>query len=409
MMRFGLLAAGPLAVVALGTVTASAASWVTQRAAVVITMQAAPGDGGNAWGGHQTRIVRTPDGVFTTFLVNGSGYYDKRWRLVHETSAGQWETLLEDSAGREPANLLAEPDGSLDVVAYPGGVPTLWRVHAPPSLSVTKEVIPGLEHGDFPYNAAGIDATGRLCVVVTNGGGIGGTLDVACRRGARRWATHRSETDFRFAYDYVFPMGRTGIAIVGTRDVVWSALGAETPAGGFDYAFTAAGVYRAGRIRKDLSRVDLIEEAVTADFPNPLLDAQMDAYVDRGGRIHELYWRSGKTTGGNAEQRHRVVSRAGVLVADVALPDIGWYQRLLQDDRGRFFLVGSNGFIQRLRADGFTPFGAAAPIDLGGHEVEYSGMALASPRTGTAASSTVDIVFPTAKEVGWVYVRLDLP
>jgi len=387
---------------------AAAASWVSPQAPIVVTMNAAPGDGGNAWGGHQTRIVRNADGVFTVFLVTGTGYNDKHWKLVRLDDNGLWQEIAEGSAGREPANLLTEPDGTLDIVAFPGGVPTLWRGRPTAGTPFVTEGIPGVEHGFFPYNAAGINDAGRLCAVVTNGGGVGGALDVACRRSTGSWNTRRTDTDFRFAYDYVFPTGKRGVTIVGTRDVVWEALGAEKPEGAFDYAFTAAGVYRTRRIGKNLTRVDQTEEPVTPGFPNPFLNAQMDAYVDRGGRIHVLYWRRGQSTGGIDQLRHRVVRKSGELVADVPLPDIGWFQRIFQDERGRFFVVGSGGYIQRLLPDGLTPYGQPVAIDLGGFEVEYSGMALAAPRTGTTRSSIVDIVFPTSNEVGWVYVRLDL-
>ncbi|MBN1558627.1 hypothetical protein JW998_00140, partial [candidate division KSB1 bacterium] len=39
----------------------------------VVCDSAAVGDGGNAWGGHQCRIVRTRYGVFTAFTTEGGG------------------------------------------------------------------------------------------------------------------------------------------------------------------------------------------------------------------------------------------------------------------------------------------------------------------------------------------------
>ena len=39
----------------------------------VVTANAVIGDGGNNWGGHQTRIVRTKDGVFAeVFIVSAA-------------------------------------------------------------------------------------------------------------------------------------------------------------------------------------------------------------------------------------------------------------------------------------------------------------------------------------------------
>jgi hypothetical protein len=38
----------------------------------LVTDQALVGDGGNSWGGHQTRIVRTKDGIFLAYTVGQS-------------------------------------------------------------------------------------------------------------------------------------------------------------------------------------------------------------------------------------------------------------------------------------------------------------------------------------------------
>lgn len=45
-------------------------------------------------------------------------------------------------------------------------------------------------------------------------------------------------------------------------------------------------------------------------------------------------------------------------------------------------------------------------IDLGGHEVEYSGYGLSVPRTGTPLSDTMEVVFPSGDERLWLYFQL---
>lgn len=65
----------------------------------VVTNSAATGDGGNSWGGHQTRIVRTQDGVFTAYTVEGGGYFSREWRLAWRQDDGTWPVVAQGVAG----------------------------------------------------------------------------------------------------------------------------------------------------------------------------------------------------------------------------------------------------------------------------------------------------------------------
>lgn len=55
-----------------------------------------------------------------------------------------------------------------------------------------------------------------------------------------------------------------------------------------------------------------------------------------------------------------------------------------------------------------TELGEPVPLDLRGHAVEYSGMALAAPRGGTPLADVVDAVFPADKGKTVVYVRIQI-
>ena len=64
----------PGVLLALATVAAWSPLWAQKEFPVidrfdVVTDQAAPGDGGNAWGGHPCRIVRTRFGVSTAYMA----------------------------------------------------------------------------------------------------------------------------------------------------------------------------------------------------------------------------------------------------------------------------------------------------------------------------------------------------
>ncbi len=383
----------------------------------LVTDQAATGDGGNSWGGHQTRIVRTRDGcIFTAYTAAGDGPLARRWRLAQRTGTG-WQVVAEGPSGREPVNLLRGPKDQLLVVGWPDGMPHLWSGGAgAPSRPFLDTVVPGnWERSFWPYNAAGIDADGDT-VLLQSGGEKPGEFRWA-RRSARagRWQFGVTPLDYRHCYAYVLPGPRGRLTVVATRDVRWETLDYAKPAGAFGYVFNAFGCWRwddAARPRAETPRVR--EEPPTPQFPSVFCDAQADAYEDTRGRLHILYWVAGPSTQGVEELHHLLLER-GRITHDVRLPStVGHYCRLVQDRRGRFFLIGAddNGaqllVTPALSEDGFT-LGRTFPLDLGRYHVTYSGLALAVPRGGTPLSDTVDGVFPAADGAAWVYFRLRLP
>ncbi len=87
----------------------------------LVTADAATGNGGNAWGGHQTRIVRPRMGVFTAYTVSGPDEFRREWRLAQRTDQG-WRIIAQGPSGTAPVNLLQGPDGRLYIVAWPDGL-----------------------------------------------------------------------------------------------------------------------------------------------------------------------------------------------------------------------------------------------------------------------------------------------
>jgi hypothetical protein len=401
-----------LAVLAL--VSSDAQTRIAQSAVEVVTANASTGDGGQAWGGHQTRIVRTAAGVFTAYTVAGDGPLARYWYLVQRQPDGTWAVIASGGSGKDPVNLLASPSGTVYVIAWPDGVGTIWAgrpTGGPGQVAMTREVIPQVVRDHWPYASAGIDADGNHCVLSSQGGQTpGGRFDYACYLPARgRWITHRAELDFKYAYTYVFPDPGGQLSLVATRDVRWSALGYQQPAGSFDYVFNA---YRYWRTRELVSRpiepFTFVEEPPTRDYPDPYLNAQMDAYIDTQDRMHILYWRRGATTAGDTQRRHRIVLPSGVVTFDGEMPSSGgWYYRIFQDSQERFYLLGSAGLLYPLGDDGMT-VGEPVSLDLGGYTVEYSGFGVSVPRTGTPRSDVMDVVFPSGNGTQWLYFRLDL-
>ena len=180
----------------------------------IVTDKAATGDGGNSWGGHQSRIVRTQDGVFTAYTVEGSGSIDKKWRLAWRQEDGSWQIVAQGDAGREPVKLLASPDGTLHVIGWPNETGTMWSGKPNGNqVIMTKEVIPGVAHSDWPYSSAGIDAQGNLCILSTQGASPG-IFQWACfQPGENRWVSRNTITDYGFRYTYVFPNPEGGLSL----------------------------------------------------------------------------------------------------------------------------------------------------------------------------------------------------
>ncbi len=382
----------------------------------LVTDQAATGDGGNQWGGHQTRIVHTADGVFTTYTVEGGGHLAREWHLDWRQSDGTWLMIAQGGAGREPVNLLASPDGTLHIIGFPNGMATIFSVKLKDGQwGITQETIPGVSSSTnpyWPYNSAGIDLEGNLCVLASVGGETpGGKFQVACYLSILdQWATEDVPLDYRYCYTYIFPAPGGKLSLVSTRDVLWSALGYSQPQDAFEYVFNAVGVWNTKDFStQPLQRVFFAEETPSDTYPFVYRNATEDAYIDTAGNLHILYHLQGQTTLGVNENRHAVLSPSGEILADVELPgSLGEFVRILQNTNGDFYLMGSSGLLYPAGEDG-VDLGTPIIIDLQGYVVEHTGFGITSPRTGTPVSNIVDVVFPSGDGTQWVYFQLSLP
>jgi hypothetical protein len=379
----------------------------------VVTNNAATGDGGNAWGGHQTRIVRTADGVFTAYTTAGGGQFQRTWNLARHQDDGTWQVIAQGNAGREPVNLLASPDGTLHIIGWPNEKGTMWSgIPVGNAIPLTTEAIPNMSQSNWPYGSAGIDSAGDICVLSSVGGETpGGTFLWACYLPSKgKWATQTTYLADRYCYTYVFPNPNGGLAFVSTRDVRWAALGYSQPGGSFDYVFNALGYWRTDDVTKDsLTQLYFLEEKPTDQYPNVNLDAQQDAYIDTQGNMHVIYADQGASTQGNYVSREVILDPNGKVLKDVQLPDdIGGYTRIFQNAGGQFYLLGSSGILYPAGSDGAT-FGTPIPLDLQGYNVEYSGFGISAPRTGTLPGNILDVVFPSNNGQDWIYFQLALP
>lgn len=384
-----------------------------QTSLEVVTNQAATGEGAHAWGGHQTRIVRTQDGVFTAYTTAGDGPLARQWQLARRHEDGSWPVIAQGVAGQDPASLMAAPDGTLYIIGWPGGVGTMWSGKPTgDEIDMTHQVIPGVSRSNWPYSSTGINQNGDLCVLSSTGGEQpGGTFMWACFfQSTKSWISHTTELDYRYCYTYLFPGLDGDLSLISTRDVLWEALGYTKPWGGFPYVFNAVGFWRTNNIGDiPLERLFFMEEKPTVGYSNVHLNAQVDAYIDITGNMHVLYHIRGESTQLDELLRHAILSPDGQLINDVLLPgNLGYFARIFQDAQGRFYILGSSGLLYPAGMDGVTldvPF----QLDLQGYTVEYSGYGISVPRTGTPISNVLDVVFPSGNGKQWVYFQLTLP
>ncbi|MDP2655405.1 MAG: hypothetical protein Q8P17_02535, partial [bacterium] len=372
----------------------------------------------NPKGGNQTSIVHTQDGVFTTYIVEGSSDIDHKWRLATRQSDGTWTVIAQGDTGIFVANLLASPDGTLHVIGWPNGIGTMWSGKPKDGkLVMTSTIIPNVVQGDYPYPAAGIDANGNLCVVsvVPNQPDpfIKGKFAEAEFRWAfyipskSQWVTQTNELDYRYTYAYVFPGPDGQLSLVATRDVQWSLLGYAQPPGTFDFVFNAIRYWRTNDVSSETIRVlSFAEEIPTDKYPDSWLKLH-EAYLDTKERMHIIYSRAGATTGGREQVRHRIVSTSGTTLFDEELPkESGKFSRIFQDSQERFYLLDSLGLLYPMDQEGQS-LGDPMKLDLEGHEVIHAGYGLSVPRTGTPLSDIMDVGFPSDGGKSWFYFQLD--
>ncbi|MHB1459776.1 MAG: hypothetical protein ACYC1M_00635 [Armatimonadota bacterium] len=378
---------------------------VVQRVELV-TSGAKTEDPGNNWGGHQTRIVRNQHGVFTAYIVPPSSNFPHtsafhaEWRLAMRTGANQWQEIAKGPSGREPVNILAAPDGTVRLVAWPNKVPEMWTITHDGTILSRNTVPSNCTSADWPYCVAGINAQGDMAILANSDSDYYYSY-YSAEKDAWSKQTSSANSMLRHCYCYVFP-GRAGeVSMVGTRDVPWRTFGLQMDG----YAFTAFGYFHTHNLDTQPSFDYMrLKEAATLD-PKDMCNAQESSYIDTDGKLHVIYQYRDKNT---PERKRHMVFKNGVILKDVLLPvGLGWLEAdIIQNSKGRFFLITPKAIYPCTSEDG-TELGRPVPIELG-YKCEYSGMAISDPRSGVPLNDFVDCVFPSGNGKQVVYCRLAL-
>ncbi len=401
------------------TVTAGLANkpFARQTKIEVVTKNAAVF---NPKGGNPTRIVRTKDGVFTAYIVEHNGDFDHEWQLAKRESDGTWAVIAQGDAGTFPVNLLASPDGTLHVIGWSNRIGTMWSGKPKDEkLVMTSTIIPNVVQGDYPYPAAGIDASGNIFVFSSqsvkdpfSNAITGSEFRSSYLPSQSQWVTQTYNTDYRYTYAYVFPGPNGQLSLVANRDSSRELLGIAQPPGGVPWIFNAFRYWRTNDVSSEtIKELSYVEELPTDRYPDPFLMIQ-DAYLDTKDRMHILYEDSGATTSGGSQTRHRIVSASGTTLFDEKLPiskEAGQFCRIFQDSQERFYLLAL-GLLYPMDQEGQS-IGDPIKLDLEGHEllhgVGQGQYGLSVPRTGTPLSDVIDIGFVSNDGKGWYYFQLD--
>jgi hypothetical protein len=388
---------------------------------VIATDAAAAHDSvaGDAWGGHQSRVVRNSSGdVYVVYVAESGSVGALEWRVMARGRDGRWSRIGQGSAGREPAHLLLGPRDELYVVAFPDDGPTLstGRRSRAGRITWTQERVPGdWVRAQRAYGAAGIGPTGRICILrsQSEGNGSHARQATACRLyGESHWSTREIASDRRYCYDYVLPDANS-LEWVATRDVQWHELGYRRPSGEPAYVLNAIGVWTtsyAGEARM----VPVTEEPQT-DTDSLVMTFVRDAYRDTHGRLHVLYELRGRRgEPGGWAMRHAIVADNRV-IADTTLtaraPN-GWtdgYFRMLQDSSDRLvwiYSLGADIYYYREVGSSGTTFDSPIHLSVRQYPVDPPGISVAAPRGGVRARATdnIDAIYPSGRTI--VYLRL---
>ena len=375
---------------------------------VITTNALSGGDGGNQWGGHQCRVVQTKDGVFTAYTSGDEDHFKREWHLMKRTVTG-WQEIATDKSGREPVNLMAGPDGNLYIIGWPKYEGTIWSgIPGENGIEFKKEKIPAVYSGSHPYNAAGIDGAGNICVITSvDDNEEGGRFQWAYYNAIKQeWQGRITFLDYRHCYTYIFPHPDRSISLVSTRDVRWQTLGYEQPPNTFAYVFNAFRYWNAQSIDHPLQELAFVEEKPTPEFPFVICRAMNDVYLDHENNMHILYSRQGKSTNGQFLRFHSIFSQKGKLLFDARLAlKKGKFCRIFQDEDHRYYILDDTGILYQLD-DAGKSLRDSVQINLEKFPVNYAGYGLSVPRTGSIISNTMNIVYPSRNGKYYIYFQL---
>jgi hypothetical protein len=413
-------------------------------------------DGGNGWGPHKLRIVRSSNGKLFSVYPSGPDTVNKTYSLMESTNGGSsWSRINDgltingsvDDGGRETPLLLISPSDVVYLIGWAGGVPTLVNEGVNGAGPYSATPIPGSwQAGDnWPYAGAAIDSSGNLYVQENTASSTGGTSEDSGYLANLAWTTGGTGNftwhfarlpavpgaDYRSAYSFELPDNKGGLDVVATNDVSCANTSftgntsisnpAYTTQSTSSYGFIQDRVYdwhtanlnASGGPAWTIARVSQNTRATGgSDCASSGIvqnDYAQDAYRDTYGNVHVMYAFKPGYVG-----HHAVLGDSGgtwKTLKDVTLPS-GYCAneaRVTQDSTGRFYVIShcGNNSLYVWPADTIdgTTVGSLSTLTLTNAITGWD--YFAAPSGGTPTNRNyLDMVDPTNSATGLAYARI---
>ena len=221
--------------------------------------------------------------------------------------------------------------------------------------------------------------------------------------------------DYRHCYNYVLDNGDGGITIAGERDIFWHVSEWKQPEGAYDALFDEINfwTYEDNKL-SNIHRVAKVSPNKICPEPVAAI-YNGDAYVDIHGFLHILYTIMGTETGGRMELWHAVYKDGAELKKEFVLEG-SQTSRFIEDTAGQLYLIimphGTRAVkLYKVNEEHDIVLSKELVIESEDSNAIPAtlGMAVTAPRTGSAPSDFVDIIYPNMPpNWGWMYFRLQL-
>jgi len=390
------------------------------------------------WGGQQTRIVRQGGDLYVLYgvvdaqdNVNDWAGGDCDYALYRYSSVRDEWTYFYTLRSYEVPGLHAAADGNVYAAyVHARGLGVLEYDPNTDKITLRDSGVywPATQERDhWSYMSTGV-SQGRYIWFQGNGnlnsrGRPGGMAFYRYDTVTRTFSTGANQrwlVDYRHCYNYVLDDRNGGLIIAGGRDIFWDASEWKQPEGVFDAIFDEINYWTfKDDVLSDIHRVDKAMQGRDCAVPNAHMGSGGDAYLDLDGNLHILYFVISQSTGGRAQQWHAVYKDGVEIKKECFLDDGNQHSlRLIEDSAGQLYLldIPYNSHILRLYTlDKQHNFSEPRLLPIGDAQdegtnfgLQYAGMSVTAPRSGSAPADFVDVIYPNADRTNWIYFRLRL-
>jgi len=387
------------------------------------------------WGGQQSRIARQGEDIYVIFGIHSDDYGWNDWAggeneySLYRYAAAQNEwTFFYTLRSYETPGLHAAANGNVYAAyVHARGLGVLEYSPATDRITMYDSGIhfPKVNDADhWSYMNTGISEGKKIWFLGASNTGNHG------KPGAFTFYHFNTETkafdtgsklrhliDYRHCYNYVLDNG-DGLTVAGMRDIFWNASEWDQRDDEFGAIFDEINywTYRDGAL-SDIHRVAKASQGQRITRPSVAINHAGDAYLDRDGNLHIMYYIYGAETQGRAWQEYAVYRDGAELQKEAQFEQEHFSVRFIEDTAGQLYLLALATNLRDVhlftvdQVDGIFEMTLAKVIRLEGVNSagsSFAGMSLTAPRSGSAPADFVDVIYPHADQLGWNYFRLQL-